>query len=189
MDSAGRICCWPVLLVIIVALWWAGPYAVALGAVGTSTNKADGLLEFGVWLLLFDPIVAVTEDGVRWRDLELLRGFLLQVEERGLKERDGGPGAGLRSAGEGSVCLRCGRPDPEQVELGATRRLMRLHRQDPPRRRWCFLQLINVMWLGVLLLRRIGVVGVLLLVVDLFFFASRGCVFLCVVCVLPCSSL
>ena len=106
-----------------------------------------------------------------------------------LKEGVGGPEAGLWSAGEGSACLRCGRPDPEQEELGALRRLIRLHRQDPPRRRWCFLQLINAMWLGVLLLRRCGVVGVLLLVVDLFLFASRVCAFLCVVCVLPCSSI
>ena len=87
MDSAGQICCWPVLLVIIVALWWAGPYAVGLGAAGTSTNKADGLLEFGVWLPPLDPVVAVAEDGERWRDLELLGEFLLQDEDHHMTDR------------------------------------------------------------------------------------------------------
>ena len=111
--------------------------------------------------------------------------WLLRYVCGGLLERVGDLGAGSWSAGEGSACLLCGRPDLEDDELGARRRLIRLHCPDPPRRRWCLLQLINAMRLGVHLFFLFGLVGVRfflgcevvedLLVVDLFMYWGFTC--------------
>ena len=73
----------------------------------------------------------------------------VDVEPRSLfdgakMEGDGGPGGCRWLVGVGSAGFLRGRPDPEQVELGARRRPMRLHWLHPSRWRWCFLRLTTL---------------------------------------------
>ena len=183
------------LAVLSAVLWWAEPESEMGDTVRISLNKLAflpdrvDLAAFGSGVgdssSLARPSPARHGDGAKkgagdgWSSSASLHLC------RRLKEWIGVPEAGSWSAGEGSACLRCGRPDPEDEELGATRRLMRLHWPDPSRRRWCLLQLINAMRLGVLLFLLFGVVGVRsflgcevdvdLLVLDRFLFWSFTC--------------
>ena len=61
-----------------------------------------------------------------------------------IKEDGGGPGGFDWRVRWGSAGFLRGRPDPEQTELGARRRPIRLHWHHPSRRRWCFLRLITL---------------------------------------------
>ena len=93
--------------------------------------------------------------GFRWSSVA---PSVVMVDFAGAKmDGDGGPGRCRWFVGMGSAGFLCGRPDPEQVELGARRRPIRLHWLHPSRWRWCLLRLSTLSGKGFFLLQDVAV--------------------------------
>ena len=135
------------------------------GRGGEGRSRGVCVRRFGVrwWLDLSGLAPSLADVGQAWRALRRGDGALSswsssaalgKIREAAAKtEGDGGPGRRGRLVGVGSDGFPCGKPDPEQVELGAWRRPMRLHWLHPSRRRWCFLRLTKLSGKGLCLLQ------------------------------------